>query len=343
MANPYTLEDVRKSGTWRDVDPAVVREVPLPDAGDRIRWQGILHADLLDALNEGLDAAGLTHEGETWDLSGHGERLYGYVDVGLDKESFAGTKEVLGLPDAITYDSFAFSDVELRLGLRHSNDSSTALYFMVIAKVKGFGAGVTVNGGNISLHRRHTAGTAKDEDSLRSAVNQGIKTFLLKASQLDQEIKTLKSIPIDKHAAHHIMMVAATKKIIPWATLKEIDEFFNGSNAWDLYVAFSRAGMKYQIPREMAIVTRSRKLILELCQESVDVIEEVVVEALEAEELKDQPATAEEEETAAEVVPELDDRTQARMAEAEGGARAYAPRHVVKVVETVDEFADTMF
>lgn len=318
MSNPYSLEDVQKVGTWVDVDRTVVREVPLPKAGDRPRWIGIKHSDLLDALLVGFNTAGLKTTAETWTLSGFGERLFGYIDISLDEDRFIETKEALSLPDEISYDDFAFEDIQLRLGLRHSNDSSTALYFMVAPQVKVNGAAITVDRGNISLNRRHTKGTAQDEESLQTAVDKGIKTFLTAAAQLDQEIKMFKSIKLTKEIAHHVMVGAATKKIIPWASIKQVDKFFgDGTSAWDLYLAFSRTGGNYFISREMQIVTKSRKLILQMCNQEVEVIK------------------AAEEDTTTEVILKLDDETQKRMVEAEGGVRAYAPKEL--------KFADMVF
>ena len=266
MPNSYKVEDVQKSGTWKDVDPLVVREIPLPTAGGRTRWQGIKHSNLLDSLLIGLEHAGLKITGETWTVSGFGDRLFGYINVSLDEDNFEGTKEALSLPDGISYSDFAFEDIELQLGVRHSNDSSTALYFMVVPRVRAYGANITVEEGNISLRRRHTVNTAKDDETLQAAVNEGIKTFLIKAAQLDQEIKLLKSIELTKATAHHVMVIAATEKIVPWATIKKIDEYWGtGSNAWDLYLAFSRVGSKYSIPKEMTIITKSRSLILDIC------------------------------------------------------------------------------
>ena len=275
MANQYTVEDVQKSGTWTDVDPLIIREIPLPAAGERSRWQGIKHSDLFDALLKGFDHAGLKMTNETWTLSGFGERLFGYVSVSLDEDEFEETKKALSLPDSISYNDFAFEDIELRLGLRHSNDSTMALYFMVSPLVKGLSASITVDQGNISLRRRHTVATAKDVDTLQAAVNEGIKTFLVKAAQLDQEIKLLKSIKLTRVLAHHVMVSAAVQKIIPWAAIKKVDKCWGkGANAWDLYIAFTSAGSSYAIPREMKIVTKSRALILEMCNNEAAAIKE---------------------------------------------------------------------
>lgn len=276
MAKEYDIEDIRRSGTYPDVSVELLQEIPLPDKGDRTRWFGVQHGDLVSQLAEGIRNAGVKYEKDTWTLSGKGERLHGYIHVSLSEEEFEWTKEALDLPDEITYDSFAFNEIDLRLGLRHSNDSTVALYVMVIPRTKEHGNGITVDGGNISLHRRHTHKLGGEEDGLENAIKDGVRTFLLKAAQIEQEIRMLKAIPLTDRSAHHIMVTAAAKKIIPWSTIGKIQAVWaedKGSNAWDIYQAITRAGMVYNVAREMAIVSQSRKLILELCDEAEDVIE----------------------------------------------------------------------
>lgn len=297
-----TLELVRKGGTWPNVDPGIIRQIPLPPAGERTRWAGIKHSDLMDALEKAIKDSGLTYGDETWTLSGKGERLFGYIDVSLSRESFDDAKEALDLLEDTEYEDFAFDDVELRMGLRHSNDSTVALYLMVIPKVKEFGNGITVEGGNISLYRRHTTSVTEKEDSLQNIINDGVKRFLQKAAQLQQEISYMREIPVTDSAAHHVMVTAAAKKVIAWGNIKRVEKFWKGgTSAWDLYLAFCRTGMSLTMAREMGLVSQSRKLILELCEECEEIVEtmaeemeETVQEALETvEDVKEEAPEAE--------------------------------------------------
>jgi hypothetical protein len=282
------VNDVRKGGTYKDIDKAILHEIPLPPAGDRTRWYGIQHGELIDKIAEGVGNAGLSYDKDTWTLSGKGERLFGYIDVTLSEEEFEWTKEALDLPDEIEYQDFAFDQLDLRMGLRHSNDSTVALYLMVIPRIKQWGNAITVEGGNISLHRRHTKSIGDDDEGLDEAVKQGVKTFLLKAALMDQEIKTLKALKLSDPEAHHVMIVAASKKIVPWSSLGRVKTIWaeeEGDNAWDLYMAFTRVGMLGHIHREMSMVSRTRKLILELCDEAQ--IEDMVTDTVQVEHLED--------------------------------------------------------
>lgn len=276
MPREYDVEAVRNGGTYEDVSIDLLREIPLPPKGDRTRWFGVQHGELLDTLREAIGNAGLSYDKDTWTLSGKAERLFGYINVSLSKEQFEWTKKELNLPDELEYENFAFSEIDLRMGLRHSNDSTIALYLMVIPTVRAFGNGITVTGGNISLCRKHTQAIGETEDGLIEAIRSGVKTFLLKAAHLQQEIKILRSIPLTDRSAHHIMIVAASKKVVPWSSLGKVKKLWaemNGASAWDLYMCFTRVGAAYNIAREMSIVSQSRKLILDICNEAEDVIE----------------------------------------------------------------------
>lgn len=288
MPKDYKLEDVQKTGTYVDVSRELLRKVPLPPAGERTRWFGVQHGELVDGLQEAITSAGLEYDEDSWTLSGKGERLFGYIDVSMSEEQFESMKQALSLPDEMEYDNFAFDHIDLRMGLRHSNDSTIALYLMVVPRVKKWGNGMTVDGGNISLHRRHTQSIGEDEEGLEEALSTGVKTFLLKAARLEQEIRMLKSVTLNDRAAHHIMVLAASEKIIPWSTIGKVKKFwseFEEKNAWALYMCFTRAGMDYKILREMGIVAQSRKLILEICCEAEETIRE---------DLKEEPVETEE-------------------------------------------------
>lgn len=284
MPKLYDIENIRKTGIYPDVDRSILAQIPLPPAGDRTKWFGVQHEELVKTLQDEIIKAGMNIDGETWTLSGKGERLHGYIEVSLDEANFEDTKKTLDLPDEIEYDGFALDDIDLRMGLRHSNDSSVALYLMVVPRMKDGGNGMTVGGGNISLHRRHTQAIGDTPDGLEKACKEGVKTFLLKAATIQQEINTLRAIPLTDHDAHHVMVVAASKKIIPWSTIAKVEKEWEGGNsAWDLYLAMTKPGMTYHIFREMGLINQSRKLILELCVEAEDQIA--------AEGMNDNPAT----------------------------------------------------
>jgi len=291
MPNEYDVNDVQKSGTYPDVSVELLDEIPLPPKGDRTRWFGVQHGELVATLAESIRNAGVSYDKDTWTLSGKAERLHGYIDVSLSEEEFDWTKETLDLPDEISYGDFAFNQITLRMGLRHSNDSTVALYLMVIPRMKEHGNGITVEGGNISLHRRHTQAIGDTEDGLENAIKDGVKTFLLKAAQIDQEIRMMKGIALTDISAHHIMVTAAAKKIIPWSSIGKVQQVWaeeEGSNTWDLYQAITRAGVCYNVAREMGIVSQSRKLILELCAENEHLIEAEGLEEVDPEGTVDQ-------------------------------------------------------
>jgi len=275
MPKMYSVENIQKTGTYEDVDRALLADIPLPSAGDRTRWFGIQHEELVKTLQDEIVKAGMTVEDETWTLSGKGERLFGYIDVALDEDAFEDTKKALDLPDEIEYDGFALDDIELRMGLRHSNDSTVALYLMVVPRMKAWGNGITVDGGNISLHRRHTQAIGDTEDGLEKACKEGVKTFLLKAATIQGEIDMLRSIRLTDESAHHVMVMAAAKKVLTWSMIAKVQKIWSeerGQNAWDLYMAMTRPGMSHHIYREMGLINQSRKIILELCEENVAVI-----------------------------------------------------------------------
>ena len=86
----------------------------------------------------------------------------------------------------------------------------------------------------------------------------------------------LKSIKLTDVSAHHVMVTAAAKKILPWSSIGKVQEVWSkegGDSAWDLYMAMTRPGLRYHIHREMGMITQSRKLILELCYENQQVIQ----------------------------------------------------------------------
>ena len=167
----------------------------------------------------------------------------------MDEEQFKWTKKTLHLPDEIEYDNFCFNDFDLTVGLCHSNDSTIALHMLVIIRSKENHHGVTIQDGSISLYRRHTKALGGKNKSLKEAIDDGVKTLLIKASTIQSEINMLRNIKLNDRAAHHMMMEAAMDGIIPWSSLKHTQdrwEELEGTCAWDLYQAFSAVGFRYK-------------------------------------------------------------------------------------------------
>lgn len=198
---------------------------PWSDRTRQSRWQPIQHGELAGTLLDEIEGHGLQVHRHTWETSGPGDTdLFGTVDV-LGDGGFH-------LPEGLCFS----------IGVRHSNAGRYALTLVTGARVMVCSNGVLV--GERVLSRRHT-----DDLDLRSVVRVGVSDAVSQASSVGDWIEHLQGTRLSSAHADRLMMEAARRKVLPWSSLRRVDEawrqpphpVFGARNAWSLYNAFTEA------------------------------------------------------------------------------------------------------
>jgi hypothetical protein len=164
--------------------------IPVTARGDRSdRWSGIQHGELANTVVERVEAANLAVTSEQWSVGRAGSHLFGYLD--LDSSRIQTDMDQLRMFDQMGtldkwqtgYGGFNPEVVGLRMGVVHSNDSAFALRLILLAKLLVCSNGMTVEGGSISLQKRHTKGL-----DLVPALDQGIQTFISRSERKGYQV-----------------------------------------------------------------------------------------------------------------------------------------------------------
>jgi len=257
------------------VPRAMLDDIPVTDRGDRShRWSGIQHGELARHLTDRVTAAGLEIVDQTWSIGRGGAQLFGYLDLDpsellLDAQSVRQLDQSQELDRwEHGFDGFALEVVALRMGVVHSNDSSLSLRLVVVPVVLVCSNGMSVTGGMIAVQKKHTIGL-----NLAQALDDGIRTYLLRAQRIDETISELRSVNLSQPTlADHLIVEAGRRGMFPWSKLGKVERYwrrpphaeFEAGNGWSLMNAFTEVAKSFPMRTEMDAANRIRRLILDV-------------------------------------------------------------------------------
>ncbi len=170
----------------------------------------------------------------------------------IEREEFALTREGRQMFGVLTCtNGHGNADYQLAIGLRNSLDRSLAV---------GLLAGVIVTvclnlafSGEVEMHRKHTVNVFRD---LPDLIYRMLSQVSAMRERMDAEIAAMKARTLSEMEAHHLMVEAIGKHVVPASQLPKIlnawrypvHKEFTGRTAWSLYNVFTEL-VKSRSPR----------------------------------------------------------------------------------------------
>jgi len=139
----------------------------------------------------------------------------------------------------------------LAIGLRNSYDRSLSVG--LVAGTRVFCCDNLAFSGEIGMHRKHTANVFRDLPDLIYRMLSQVSTM---REQIDGEIAAMKGRDLVPPEAHHLMVSAIRRRVLPASVLPKVLQAwdkprhpeFQPRTAWSLYNAFTEV-MKTRSPR----------------------------------------------------------------------------------------------
>lgn len=202
----------------RVVEREALKEINAPPATET--WYPVRHEDVLDCVEETLDASGFAVRRAQLSVSNFDQRFFGVLDI----ES--------PLSDGVT----------LSVGIRNSNDKSFPIGFCVGNRT--FVCDNLAFSSEIVINKRHTRfGSDRFQEGIASAIGSLNQYRDVEARRIEQ----LQSARITDVAAESAILKAWDKRIIGTRMLRPLlDEWrepafddFTDRTAWSLLAAFT--------------------------------------------------------------------------------------------------------
>mgnify|MGYP001576611434 CR=1 FL=1 len=230
-----------------------LHKVPVTPRGDRSdRWMGIKHGDLADAVVERANALGLKVNNESWATGNDGAQLFGKLRLSPTE------KLEMDIPKGMN----------LVLGIRHSNDGSYALNFLVGGEVLVCANGMILEVFAPGMSRRHTTGVV-----LKATIEQGLAKFAEAAkTALAKEVSALQKRELTVPRADRLLVEAGVRGVVPWSMVGKVEALwrtpphpeFKDRNAWSMFNAFTEAAKEYPPYRQIEVIRAARELVLDV-------------------------------------------------------------------------------
>lgn len=232
----------------------------------------MLHVDSENVQRDELAALPTPPATETWQPVGHGV-FDALVRESLARAGIQVTRSHYGLSrpsdDGYRHRLFAILETENRIlnnqvglliGLRNSTDQSMSAGLVYGNRV--FVCDNLAFAGEYVIRRKHTTRILED---LPALVDRGVGQFFQQADRQRVLIQRLQERPVDDREAHHAMVLAAARNIIPYAGIRAVrkewrhpgHEAFAPRTGWSLYNCFTET-MKRYVP--CAAADRSLRL-----------------------------------------------------------------------------------
>jgi hypothetical protein len=215
----------------RSISRAEVQTIDVPPA--TATWKPIKHADLVDCIEQGLRARGVTVCAEQFAVQREGKVFFGVLDLSQREHDFRAA-----------------------LGMRASNDKQFAIHIAVGVRVFVCD-NLAFRGDLIALKRKHTAGL-----DLHAEVTLALERFAAHFHLFSAEVEELKRIHLTDATAKALMHDAFVQQVMPLRFLPVVArEYFTPSHqdfaprtAWSLSNAFTHAAKALPVgPRFRAL------------------------------------------------------------------------------------------
>lgn len=211
----------------------------------RSYWQGIPHAQLVDAIMKKCKERGWEVANCRFTTSKSGSELAGVFDV-------------------VIKDLKAPKGIQFQLGLLTSNNLRRALRLVAGAQVMVCHNGMTR--GEIVLRHRLTK-----EFDLDGSLEQGLTDYQASIKELGGEIESMKAHTFNDDDVAHLLLGAAKMGIVPWSRLGKVVKEFEvpsydygclRSSAWSLMNAFTVVIKENPPLNQMQHIEQVRQIVL---------------------------------------------------------------------------------
>lgn len=215
------------AGGWT-ATKADLASVPVPD--ETGSYFPVPYVRLIEEVELHVPRFGLTIQREEFALSREGKQMFGVLTC---------------------TNGHGPSDYSLALGLRNSYDRSLSVGLVVGNRV--LCCDNLAFSGEVQMHRKHTVNIFRD---LPDLIYRMLSQVGVMRERMEDEIKSMKARGLSEMEAHHLMVEAIQKHVVPASQLPKIlnawcypcHEDFHPRAAWSLYNVFTEM-VKSRSPR----------------------------------------------------------------------------------------------
>ena len=215
-------------GGW-EATPADLASVPVPDPTDS--YHPVPYSRFVEEVEIHVPRFGLTIQSQQFALAREGNQMFGVLTCTNGHNA---------------------GDYALAIGLRNSYDRSTSVG--LVAGTRVFCCDNLAFSGEVQMHRKHTANVFRD---LPDLIYRMLAQVAVLKARTDDEIAGMKVLPVSEERAHHLMVVAIRKNVLPASRLPKVieaweeprHEEFEPRTAWSLFNAFTEV-FKAAAPRQ---------------------------------------------------------------------------------------------
>lgn len=225
-----------------------IQHLPMLEAGERERWHGIPHHEILDLVEDQFEARNWKVKNAQFALSRMNQRMSAQFDFHQNN--------LLPLP----------SGINARMVLSNSHDSSQSLTIYSAAYVQVCTNGLIAPKGLITLKKRHTLSTTSQ---LPQLILEAFDTYENLLPTITTDIHSLQRFSLTDQAASFAIVQMVRKDVFPVTWSKPIiNEYFEPSaenvqtpdfTAWRLLSAINYVARDATPKQEAEVVHAARK------------------------------------------------------------------------------------
>ena len=215
-------------GGW-EATKADLASVPVPDPTES--YHPVPYGRFVEEVELHVPRFGLTIQSQQFAVARDGDQMFGVLTCTNGHDA---------------------GDYALAIGLRNSYDRSLSVG--LVAGTRVFCCDNLAFSGEVQMHRKHTANVFRDLPDLIYRMLSQVQVMKVRT---DEEIAGMKVLQVSQERAHHLMVEAIRKGVLPASRLpKVIDawedprhEEFQPRTAWSLFNAFTEV-LKTGAPRQ---------------------------------------------------------------------------------------------
>ena len=193
--------------------------VPVPEPTDS--YHPVPYSRFVEEMELHVPRFGLTIQSEQFALAREGSQMFGVLTCTNGHDA---------------------GDYALAIGLRNSYDRSLSVG--LVAGTRVFCCDNLAFSGEVAMARKHTANVFRD---LPDLIYRMLSQMTVLKSRTDEEIASMKALPLTPERAHHFMVEAIQAGVTPASRLPKVieawesptHEEFEPRMAWSLFNSFT--------------------------------------------------------------------------------------------------------
>ncbi len=205
-------------GGW-EATKADLASVPVPDPTPS--YHPVPYGRFVEEVELHVPRFGLTVRSSQYALAREGSQMFGVLTCTNGHDA---------------------GDYALAIGFRNSYDRSLSVG--LVAGTRVFCCDNLAFSGEVQMHRKHTANVFRD---LPDLIYRMLSQVAVLKARTDEEIAAMRVLTVSEERAHHLMVEAVRKNVLPASRLPKLIEAweqprhaeFKPRTAWSLLNAFS--------------------------------------------------------------------------------------------------------